>query len=132
MIALDTSALIAVIANEPETEIFARIISENDCVIGAPTPLEAMLIVERDPTGGAARDLRAILAWRNVGIVDFSAAHTETAHRAFQEFGKGRGHRAALNYGDCMAYAVAKLSSAPLLFKGEDFAHADIVAAWRP
>lgn len=132
MIALDTSALIALVANEPEAEVFAQIISENDCVIGAPTQLEAMLIAERDPTGGAARDLRSIFAWRNVGIVDFSAAHGEAAHRAFQDFGKGRGHRAELNYGDCMAYAVAKLSSAPLLFKGEDFSATDIVAAWRP
>ncbi len=66
-----------------------------------------------------------------VAIVDFSAAHAAVAYRAFRDFGRRRGHPAALNYGDCMAYAVASIASAPLLFKGDDFVHTDIPAVWR-
>jgi ribonuclease VapC len=60
-----------------------------------------------------------------------SRARAAIAHLAFENFGRGRGHRAGLNYGDCMAYAVASLASSPLLFKGDDFTHTDIPAAWR-
>ena len=131
MIALDTSALIAIVANEPEAEAFATIVAENDCLIGAPTQFEAAMVANREAGGDMYRDLLKILSWRNVAIVDFSARHAEIACRAFHHFGRGRGHRAALNHGDCMAYAVASLASAPLLFKGDDFPHTDIPAAWR-
>lgn len=132
MIAIDTSALIAIIAGEPEAEPFAALVAQNDCLIGAPTQLEAAMVARRHVTGDQYRDLIRILSWKNVAVVDFSAAHAEIADRAFRDFGKGRSHRAGLNFGDCMAYAVAYLASAPLLFKGADFAHTDISPAWRP
>lgn len=132
MIAIDTSALIAIIAAEPEAEAFAALVAENDCLIGAPTRFEAAMVAQRHVTGDQYRDLIRILSWRNVAVVDFSAAHAETAARAFRDFGRGRGHRAGLNFGDCMAYAVAYLASAPLLFKGGDFIHTDLTPAWRP
>ncbi|HME83870.1 MAG TPA: type II toxin-antitoxin system VapC family toxin [Roseiarcus sp.] len=131
MIALDTSALIAIVANEPEAEAFATIVAENDCLIGAPTQFEAAMVANRETSGDLYRDLLKILSWKNVAIVDFSAAHAAVAYRAFRDFGRRRGHPAALNYGDCMAYAVASIASAPLLFKGDDFVHTDIPAVWR-
>lgn len=131
MIALDTSALVAVIAGEPEAADFATLIAQNDCLIGAPTQFEAMMVANRHISGDQYRDLIRILSWKNVAIVDFSAAHAEIAHHAFRKFGRGRGHRAGLNFGDCMAYAIASFASAPLLFKGEDFIHTDIHPAWR-
>ena len=131
MIAIDTSALIAIVANEREALSFATLISQNDCLVGAPTQFEASMVANRDPSGAAYRDLLKVLSWKNVAIVEFSAAHAAIAYRAFRDFGRGRGHRAALNYGDCMAYAVASLASAPLLFKGDDFVHTDIPAACR-
>ncbi len=131
MIAPDASALIAIFANEPEAISFATIVAKNDCLIGAPTQFEAFMVANREISGDLFRDLLKILSWKNVAIVDFTAAHAAIAYRAFRDFGRGRGHRAALNYGDCMAYAVASLASAPLLFKGDDFAHTDIPAAWR-
>jgi ribonuclease VapC len=130
VIALDTSALIAV-ANEPEAEAFATIVAQNDCLVGAPTQFEAAMVANRETSGDFYRDLLKILSWKNVKIVDFSTAHAATAYRAFRDFGRGRGHRAALNYGDCMAYAVASVAATPLLFKGDDFVHTDIPAAWR-
>ena len=132
MIALDTSALIAIIANEPEASAFAAIVAQNDCLIGAPTRFEAAMVARRHVSSDQYRDLVRILSWRNVAIVDFSPAHAEIADRAFRDFGKGRGHRAGLNFGDCMAYAVASLAAAPLLFKGDDFLHTDIEPAWTP
>jgi ribonuclease VapC len=128
MIALDTSALIAIVAKEAEA--FATIVAENECLIGALTQFEAAMVANRETSGGLYRDLLKILSWKNVAIIDFSAAHAAFAYRAFREFGRGRGHRAALNYGDCMAYAVASVAAAPLLFKGDDFAHTDIPAVW--
>ena len=132
MIALDTSALIAIIAGEAEAEAFAALVAENDCLIGAPTQFETAMVARRHVTGDQYRDLLRILSWRNVAIVDFSMAHAEIAERAFRDFGRGRGHRAGLNFGDCMAYAVAYLASAPLLFKGDDFIHTDIEPALKP
>ena len=132
MIAIDTSALIAIIAGEPEAAPFAKVVAENDCLIGAPTRLEAAMVAQHRVTADQYRDLLRILSWRNVAIVDFSANHAEIAERAFRAFGKGGGHPAGLNFGDCMAYAVAALASAPLLFKGDDFLHTDLTPAWRP
>ena len=129
MIAVDTSALIAVVVNEPEALDFATLIAQHDCLIGAPTRFETMMVASRRISGDQYRDLIRILSWKNVAIVDFSAAHAEIADHAFRRFGKGRGHRAGLNFGDCMAYAVASFASAPLLFKGDDFVHTDIVSA---
>jgi ribonuclease VapC len=130
VIALDTSALIAIVANEQEAALFATLIAENDCLLGAPTHFEAVMVAGRDASGGLYRDLLKIVSWKNVAILDFSAAHAAIAYRAYRDFGRGRGHRAGLNFGDCMAYAVASLASAPLLFKGDDFVHTDIPAAW--
>jgi ribonuclease VapC len=130
VIAVDTSALIAVIAGEPEAADFASLLAQNDCLIGAPTQFEAMMVAKRLASDDLYRDLIRIFSWKNVAIVDFSAIHVEIAHSAFDKFGKGRGHRARLNFGDCMAYAVASRASAPLLFKGDDFVHTDIRPAW--
>ena len=74
------------------------------------------------------RSLRHILFSPTVQIVDFTARREEVAFEAFERFGRGR-HPARLNFGDCMAYAVAKLANAPLLYKGENFALTDIAAA---
>jgi ribonuclease VapC len=130
VIAVDTSALIAVIAGELEAEHFASLLAQNDCLIGAPTQFEAIMVANRLASDELYRDLIRLLSWKNIAIVDFSAAHVEIAHHAFKKFGKGRGHRAKLNFGDCMAYAVASHASAPLLFKGDDFVHTDIRPAW--
>ena len=75
-----------------------------------------------------ARDLDLLLAKSKVGIVPFTARQAETARKAFRRYGRGR-HSAKLNFGDCFAYALAKDASAPLLFKGDDFGHTDVIVA---
>ncbi|MEH3157873.1 MAG: type II toxin-antitoxin system VapC family toxin [Sphingomonas taxi] len=128
MIAIDTSAIVAVLRGEPEAERFAEIMaSEVRLLIGCPTELE-LHIVTRAKAGSAAADTSIATILRTVERVAFDDAHLAAATAAFDRFGKGR-HPASLNYGDCMAYAVARVAGCPLLYKGEDFARTDIRSA---
>lgn len=128
MIALDTSAIVAVLRHEPDEErIFARMSAASQMVIGRPTELELYMVTAGQIGEAAARAaIDRILMY--VQRVDFGEAHLAAATGAFDRFGKGR-HPAALNYGDCMAYAVARVAGCPLLYKGEDFARTDIRSA---
>jgi ribonuclease VapC len=132
MIALDSSALIAIVNGEAESEAFARLITENDCLLGAPTSLEAYFVTRMRGDATHLAYLQRLCSLKNVAIVAFSEAHLEAARSAFDRFGKGRGHLAQLNYGDCLAYAIARVAAAPLLFKGDDFRHTDIESALPP
>lgn len=124
MIVVDTSALIAILQSEPEAEHFLDVLERSaQCLIGAPTRFEALLVTARHPTGQA--DLLTLIDELAIEIVDWTSAHADFANCAFLEYGKGQ-HPAKLNFGDCMAYALAKSMNAPLLFKGDDFALTDV------
>ena len=125
MIALDSSALMAIVLEEPEKPAFAPILAFQDCMIGAPTVLEAQMVAIARGGEPLLRSLRHILSRPTLEITTFSGLHIELAFDAFNRYGRGR-HPAKLNFGDCMAYAVAKLANAPLLYKGADFALTDI------
>lgn len=127
MIAIDTSALIAIFRMEPEGERFLKaIVNAEGCVISALTMLEASMVMTGRAEGGAEIELLdEFLREAGVRIVPFDAAQADLAREAFQRFGKGR-HEAALNLGDCASYALAKSHNAPLLFKGGDFIHTDL------
>lgn len=86
-----------------------------------------MIAEERNGERGC-RDLDELIEALGVKVVEFGGRHVEAAREAFRRFGKGR-HRAALNFGDCCAYALAKTLDVPLLFKGDDFALTDIKSA---
>ena len=125
MIAVDTSALIAILADEPEAAAFRSLLLENEAVIGAPTYLEfAMVAVVKSPVITSA-DLSKFLGYLNVSIVDFTADDARIAEAAFRKYGKGR-HKAALNFGDCCSYATARSRSYPLLYKGNGFSLTDL------
>lgn len=130
MIALDTSAIIATLVAEPEEFIFLRIIKANGAVVGAPTLVEVRLVLEGRASGRAEGLLRGFLASLSPKVVPFDAAMFEAAIDAFARYGKGRGHPANLNFGDCLSYAVARTHAVPLLFKGGDFVHTDLVPAY--
>lgn len=128
MIALDTSAIVALIRHEPDAErISARMAEASQMLIGRPTELELHLVTAGKIGEAAARAAigRVLMG---VQCVDFDEAHLAAATVAFDRFGKGR-HPASLNFGDCMAYAVARVAGCPLLYKGEDFARTDIRSA---
>ena len=128
MIALDTSAIVALLCDEPEAEQIAACMEKaSTLLIGRPTELELHLVSTGKVGEAAARaGIGRIL--RDTQRVDFGEAHLAAATAAFDRFGKGR-HPASLNYGDCMAYAVARVAGCPLLYKGEDFAGTDIRSA---
>lgn len=125
-IAVDSSALIAILFREKGYEQLAAEMRPADVVllIGAPTMLETLIVLSR------AREepeviLGTLLAGKRHEIVAFDQGMVMMAYEAFRIYGKGR-HPAALNYGDCMAYAVARVFDVPLLFKGEDFLSTDV------
>ena len=99
-------------------------------VIGAyRTLLETSIVVEARSGAAGTRDLDELVASLNLVIVPFNEDHLAFAREAFRQFGKGQGHSARLNFGDCFSYALAKATGAPLLFKGDDFAKTDIEVA---
>lgn len=130
MIAIDTSALVAIAFDEPECEAFEGAILESDQVlISAATVVEARMVIHgrKGPPGIAI--LEVVLASPKFEIIPPGHEELEVAHKAFVTYGKGSGHRANLNFGDLFSYALAKSRGVPLLFKGNDFVHTDIAAA---
>ncbi len=130
MIVVDTSALVAMLRDEPEADTFARAIAnQRNCLISAVSVLEASLVVAT--SSGLAtswRPLDALIDDLKLVVRPHDAVLTQIARDAFLRYGKGR-HPAKLNFGDCAAYALAKSESCALLFKGNDFSQTDIVAA---
>ncbi|WP_244593485.1 type II toxin-antitoxin system VapC family toxin [Methylopila sp. Yamaguchi] len=129
---MDSSALVAIAKNESEGEAFAQVIGVAEALVGAPTLLETRIVLQSLMSDGADRFIDDIASNPAVTVVAFTADHYRLAAEAFQRYGRGRGHPAKLNFGDCMSYAIAKFHNAPLLFKGDDFVHTDIEPAYRP
>ena len=126
---VDSSALLAICFQEAEHGIFTdAIMAVNDPMIGAPNLVEAVMVVEARGGEAAGRELDKIVANLGLSVAAFDADHAAVAREAFRRFGKGR-HRAALNFGDCCAYGLAKSLELALLFKGDDFALTDIKPA---
>jgi ribonuclease VapC len=123
---VDTSALIAILKDEADAQTLLNWIGqEEEVVIGTPTLFEYLMAAVGRGDAGQEVTARALLDQLGVRIVSWTPEHAELATSAFLRFGKGR-HPARLNFGDCMAYAVAKSLDAPLLFKGTDFAATDV------
>jgi len=123
---IDSSALIAILLAEPEAPALAQAIAnDNEHLLSAVSALETAMVIEtkKGPAGGREFDL--LLHKAQIEIVGMDAAQVQLAREAFLKFGKAR-HPAALNLGDCCAYALARHAGAPLLFKGEDFRRTDI------
>lgn len=129
MIALDTSAIVAIALSEDEEERFNRVIATREALVGTPTLVEARMVLTREIPAFVEAYIHDFIGRPSIHPVAFNLAMFEAAAAAFDAYGKGRGHPARLNFGDCMAYAVAKVHDAPLLYKGSDFAHTDIRAA---
>lgn len=123
---IDTSALVALLFDEPERLAFSRAIAADPrCLVSAATLLEASIVVEARRGEGAGRELDLILHRIKADVVAVTEPQVELAREAWRRFGRGL-HAAGLNYGDCFSYALARHASQPLLFKGDDFASTDI------
>ena len=126
---IDTSALVAILDQEPEAARIARALAADpERMLSAANLVEAGIVMQARRGDDGARDLDLLLARLKVEIVPFTARQADIARKAFRRYGRGR-HDAKLNFGDCLAYALAKDTSAPLLFKGGDFAQTDVMVA---
>jgi ribonuclease VapC len=125
-VVLDTSALLALLLNEPEAEGFrAALESDSTRLVSAATLLEAALVIETRKGEPGGRELDTLISAADVVVVPVDSEQVAEARRAYRRFGKGR-HVAGLNFGDVFAYALARTAGEPLLFKGDDLAKTDI------
>jgi ribonuclease VapC len=127
---VDSSALIAILRDEPEAEAFARALdSAPQCLISAANFLETAIVVDRSRSTIPGRRLDELLQAADIAIEPVTEQQVRIAREAYRDFGRGSGHPARLNFGDCFAYALARATGEPLLFKGEDFRRTDIRSA---
>ncbi|HEV2401851.1 MAG TPA: type II toxin-antitoxin system VapC family toxin [Candidatus Sulfotelmatobacter sp.] len=123
---VDTSAIIAVLRNEPEAASIMEVLQrESDCRMSAVTYAEAGIVTDGSRNPVLSRRLDDLLRDFGIRIESVTPEQARLARQAYFDFGKGR-HKAALNLGDCFAYALAKEANERLLFKGDDFRQTDI------
>ena len=123
---VDTSALIAILLEEPECNTFIGLIADaDDALISAGTLAEASIVMHAKTGGAGIGDLDDLLAAAGVRCVAVDLAQARIAREAYARYGNGLA-AAALNYGDCFAYALARVTGSPLLFKGADFERTDV------
>ena len=129
---VDTSALIAILRDEPEAPAYAKAIeAASRRQISAANFVEAAIVIDasRDPV--ASRRFEDLVREAQLVVESVTEAQARIARDAYRDFGKGSGHSARLNFSDCFAYALARATGEPLLFKGDDFVHTDIAPALR-
>ena len=126
---VDSSALLAIFFDEPERDEFLGKIGAADVVgVGAPTLAETGIVIAARLGEAGPPLLTELVDQAQMVVVPFDEPHWHAAADAWLRFGRGR-HTAALNLGDCLAYATARVADRPLLFKGDDFAKTDLVRA---
>ncbi len=126
---VDTSALLAIFLAEPERKQFLDLITQGDTrYISAANVLETGIVLEARRGEAAGREFDLFLHRAKLEIVPVDSDQIEIARVAWRKYGKGR-HAAGLNFGDCFAYALAKVMGEPILFKGDDFTHTDLSPA---
>jgi ribonuclease VapC len=124
---IDSSALVALLLGEPETAGFVKAIAAaSSCVVSAPSYLETAIVILARSGPNAQEKFDRLLNDLEIEVVPFARDQATLAITAYRQYGKGSGHAAGLNFGDCFSYALAKLRDEPLLFKGDDFSRTDL------
>lgn len=127
---IDTSALLAVILEEPDASLYFSAIANSPVrLVSTGSVVEASLVLVGRRTPGGTALLDTLISQFDMEVVSFNVQQAQIAREAFRRFGKGR-HKAGLNFGDCFSYALAKETGQPLLFKGNDFTHTDLTPAY--
>ena len=127
---IDSSALLAILFNEPDAHLHAQAIAKADSVeISAANWLETAIRVDHGGNAIASNALDDLMREAEIKIVPVTAEQASIARQAYRAYGKGTGHPAQLNFGDCFSYALAKSTRQPLLFKGNDFNQTDLPIA---
>lgn len=126
---IDSSAVLAVLFGEADAETYEKgIAAASPCRMSVANVLETSIVVESRGGEAAGHELDVFLERAGIELIPVTTEHLEVTRRAWRRFGKGN-HPAALNFGDCFAYALAKVENEPLLFKGNDFTRTDVEAA---
>jgi len=127
---VDTSAIVAVTPGEPDADRCMNVMRRaSERRISAGNLLEAYMVIDGVENPVLSQKLDAILTSLRLVIEPVTLEQIQIARQAFRRYGKGSGHPARLNYGDCFAYSLARFLNEPLLFIGNDFAHTDIASA---
>jgi ribonuclease VapC len=127
---VDSSAVVALMKLESDSrQIVEALFRSDSALMSAGTYVEAGIVVDRLRDPRSSRQFDLLLREAKVEIVPVSAEQARIAREAYRDFGKGSGHPAGLNFGDCFAYALARERNEPLLYKGDDFVHTDIQSA---
>jgi ribonuclease VapC len=127
---VDTSAVIAILRGEPQSELLAEaVLSAGGALISAASYVEAAAVIDRIGDPVLSRRLDELLELLRIDLAAFDANKAAAARAAYADFGRGSGHPAGLNFGDCLSYGLAKATGQPLLFVGGDFAQTDLHSA---
>lgn len=129
---IETSAVFAIVAGEPEWQRFVEVVHADAAPkMSAANYLESSIVLDRHRSRDLrlARQVDAVIESLRIQVVPFTPTQARIAREAYRDFGKGSGHPAQLNFGDCFAYALAAETDEPLLYKGEDFTHAGVRSA---
>lgn len=122
---VETSALVAIVTDEPDAQRYYEAMRASaSSQISAASYLEAAIVVDSRRNPVMSRRLDELLESLDASVVPVNEAQARIARQAYRDFGKGSGHRAQLNFGDCFAYALAAEADEPLLYKGDDFTYA--------
>ena len=127
---VDSSALVAILRDEPDAAAYTTAIENAaECRISAATFLETAMVIDRSRDPVASRRLDDLMREAQIVTEPVTEEQAQIARQAHRDYGRGSGHPARLNFGDCFAYALARSMGEPLLFKGDDFRHTDIASA---
>ena len=127
---VDSSAIVAILKQEPDWRIFAASLDASEEIsLSAGTYLEISVVIGRLNDPVMNRQIDKLMEEFSILIEPFTEEQARIARQAYRDFGKGSGHRANLNFGDCFAYALARVKREPLLYKGDDFVHTDLRSA---
>jgi ribonuclease VapC len=124
---VDTSALIAILRQEPDHSALEKILDEADSLsISAATYVELSIVIDSRKDPAMSREMDDLLDRFSFEIEPVTVEQARIAREAYRDYGRGSGHPASLNFGDCFSYALAREKREPLLFKGDDFGHTDL------
>ena len=123
---VDPSVIAAILLREPEGEHFRTVLEKHGALMSALSYLELAIVLASKGVSNAGPTLDAVLSGLGVDVVPFTPHQARLAQEAHQRFGRGSGHPAKLNFGDCITYALAKDLGEALLYKGDDFGHTDL------
>lgn len=127
---VDSSAIVAILLAEPERQVLLEAIQQApEVAMTAASYLEVGMVVDGRGNPVLSRQYDALLEALGVEVVDTTAEQARVARAAHRDFGRGSGHPARLNFGNCLSYAAAVQDGVPLLFKGDDFIHTDVTPA---